>query len=60
MAESKRERALIMTLAEFFLDSLREDAGDVENWCSQGECSSGDSVDDIVADIKWYTGLSLK
>ncbi len=39
---------LALTLAEFFLDSLREDAGDMENWCSQ----NGYSVDDIVADIE--------
>jgi hypothetical protein len=49
------ERSLAMMLAEFFLDSLREDAGDVENWCSQ----NGDSVDDIVADIKRHLGLSV-
>ena len=45
---------LLRALAEFFLDSLREDAADVDNWCEQ----RGDSVDDIVADIE--THLDMK
>ena len=47
---------LLRQLAEFFLDSLREDAGDVENWCVQGERS----VDDIVAAIETHlNGMAL-
>ena len=46
---------LVSALAEFFLDSVREDAGDVDNWCSQGESS----VDDIVDGIKKHLGLSI-
>ncbi len=42
-------------LAEFFLDSLREDAGDVENWCSL----YGHSVDSLVADIEMDLGVTL-
>jgi len=44
------EKSLTATLAAFFLDSMQEDAGDVENWCSQ----SGNSADDIVAGIERY------
>lgn len=49
------KHSLAMTLAEFFLDSLREDAEDVANWCSQSE----GSVDDIVADIERHLGVSI-
>lgn len=45
---TRDEGFLYRALAEFFLDSLREDAGDVDNWCSQ----KGYSVDDIAADIE--------
>ena len=38
---------LAKILAEFFLDSLREDAGDVGHWCAQGD----ESPDDIVEAI---------
>jgi len=49
--------SLARTLAEFFffLDSLREDAGDVDNWCSRGRSSA----DDIVDGIKKHLGLSI-
>lgn len=53
---TRDSQAVARVLAEFFLDSLREDAGDVDNWCSQ----SGDySVDDIVDGIKKHLGLSI-
>ena len=45
---TRDEGLLYRILAEFFLDSLREDAGDVDNWCSQ----KGYSVDDTVASIE--------
>lgn len=51
---------LARILAEFFLDSLREDAGDVDNWCSQGGHAVGErSADDIVDSIKKHLGLSI-
>lgn len=43
----KGEENLLRALAEFFLDSLREDAAGVANWCE----GRGDTVDDIVGDI---------
>ena len=47
------KETLTRTLAEFFLDSLRNDAGDVDNWCIQ----AGDSVDDIVEDIERHLDM---
>lgn len=44
---------LLRTVAEFFLDSLREDAADVDNWCE----GRGDSVDEIVADIEKHLDM---
>lgn len=49
------KHSLAMVLAEFFLDSLREDTGDVENWCLQSKVS----VDDTVADIEKHLGLDI-
>ena len=47
---------LLRSLAEFFLDSLREDAEDVNNWCIQGE----NGVDEIVNAMETYLdGMSL-
>ena len=47
------EENLLRALAEFFLDSLREDAADVANWCEQ----RGDDVDDIARDIEQLLGM---
>ncbi|KKL59226.1 hypothetical protein LCGC14_2217490 [marine sediment metagenome] len=44
---------LLRALAEFFLDSLREDAADVDNWCEQ----RGDSVDDIAGEIERHLDM---
>lgn len=49
------EEKASLALAEFFLSSLREDAGDVQNWCSQTE----ESVDDLVTYIERRFGLTI-
>lgn len=49
------EEILLAQLVAFFLDSLREDAGDVDNWCSQGAYS----VDDLVDAIARHTSKSI-
>ena len=53
MTMTMDKEALSRTLAEFFLDSLREDAGDVANWCSQ----SDEPVDQLIADIERHFGM---
>ena len=45
---------LLENLAAFFLDSLHEDAADVDNWCMQ----VGESVDDIVEAIERHTACT--
>lgn len=49
------QQDLLRVLAEFFLDSLREDASDVDNWCSQGDSSP----DEIVALIENYLDMRI-
>lgn len=55
MTMAMDKQTLTKTLAEFFLDSLRQDAEDVANWCEQ----SGDNVDDIVADIEKHLAMKI-
>lgn len=49
------EEHLNKILAEFFLDSCREDAADVDNWCIQGV----DSIDDIVDAIQLHLNINI-
>ena len=46
---------LIKILAEFFVDSVREDAEDVDNWCIQGDVS----ISDTIRSIETYLNIKL-
>jgi len=55
MTERLEKDDLLRMLAEFFLDSTREDAADVDNWCAQGDVS----IDDIVASIEIHLDMKI-